>query len=354
MTFASNFLSEYWLFFVIVGSIIMFLIVGYTLYNVITRRVANPSRNKKAPSNTEEMKDNTHSSNENDEFSSLQNINKEEDSSSVEKETDEEEEIDLPDSKIEDENIDSLLGKNIESSLIEKPLEQLNPKNDSNSDTIIEDLSTSKPQASITEPEKPKPIEKPPVVFWSEKKEKEEALKSAEKDPSEKPPVVFWSEKKEKEDALKSSEKEASAKPPVAFWSEKREKEDAQKSAEKESSAKPPVAFWSEKKEKEKSQEILEDESDESNNNSHDSNEENDETENSEKGEKKKLGKYHVLFQKNEQNWCVKREGSTKILRVLETQNEAIAWATIKSIGQNTTFIVHRKDGKIRKQNYSK
>jgi type IV secretory pathway VirB10-like protein len=78
------------------------------------------------------------------------------------------------------------------------------------------------------------------------------------------------------------------------------------------------------------------------------SNEENSE----EKEETKELGKYHVLYRKDDNKWYVKREGSDKVLRVLETQAEAIAWATIKALNQDTTIIIHKRDGKIRKQNY--
>lgn len=77
----------------------------------------------------------------------------------------------------------------------------------------------------------------------------------------------------------------------------------------------------------------------------------NDEEE-TEKEETKELGKYHVLYRKDDNKWYVKREGSDKILRVLETQAEAIAWATIKALNQDTTIIIHKRDGKIRKQNY--
>ncbi len=67
--------------------------------------------------------------------------------------------------------------------------------------------------------------------------------------------------------------------------------------------------------------------------------------------QKKDLGRYHVLFRKEDRKWFVKREGSDKILRILETQREAIAFATIKAITQNTSFVIHKQDGKIRKQN---
>lgn len=77
-----------------------------------------------------------------------------------------------------------------------------------------------------------------------------------------------------------------------------------------------------------------------------------EETEKETKEETKNLGKYHVLYRKDDNKWYVKREGSDKILRVLETQAEAIAWATIKALNQDTAIVIHKRDGKIRKQNY--
>ncbi|MFA6647946.1 MAG: DUF2188 domain-containing protein [Candidatus Izemoplasmatales bacterium] len=68
--------------------------------------------------------------------------------------------------------------------------------------------------------------------------------------------------------------------------------------------------------------------------------------------DKRELGKYHVLYRKDDNKWYVKREGSDKVLRVLETQKEAIAWATIKALNQDTSIVIHKRDGKIRKQNY--
>ncbi|MGD9761206.1 MAG: DUF2188 domain-containing protein [Candidatus Izemoplasmatales bacterium] len=70
------------------------------------------------------------------------------------------------------------------------------------------------------------------------------------------------------------------------------------------------------------------------------------------KEDSKELGKYHVLYRKDDNKWYIKREGSDKILRVLETQAEAIAWATIKALNQDSAIVIHKRDGKIRKQNY--
>jgi hypothetical protein len=69
---------------------------------------------------------------------------------------------------------------------------------------------------------------------------------------------------------------------------------------------------------------------------------------------KKTLGRYHVLYRAADDAWIVKREGSDRILRTLETQKDAIAYANIKALTNDTQIVIHKKDGKIRKQNYRK
>lgn len=69
---------------------------------------------------------------------------------------------------------------------------------------------------------------------------------------------------------------------------------------------------------------------------------------------KKTLGRYHVLYRAADDSWIVKREGSDRILRTLETQKDAIAYANIKALSNDTQIVIHKKDGKIRKQNYRK
>lgn len=64
---------------------------------------------------------------------------------------------------------------------------------------------------------------------------------------------------------------------------------------------------------------------------------------------KKILGKYHVMYRASDDRWYVKREGSTQILRVLETQREAQSWAIIKALPNDIGIVVHEKDGKIKK-----
>lgn len=64
------------------------------------------------------------------------------------------------------------------------------------------------------------------------------------------------------------------------------------------------------------------------------------------------LGKYHVLYRDKDKKWYVKREGSDKVIRVLYTKKEAIAYATIKAINQDSDIVIHSKDGKIEKHGY--
>ena len=66
----------------------------------------------------------------------------------------------------------------------------------------------------------------------------------------------------------------------------------------------------------------------------------------------KELGNYHVTYRREDKKWLVKRAGSETILRTLETQAEAIAWATIRAINQDVSIVIHKRDGKIRKQSY--
>lgn len=68
--------------------------------------------------------------------------------------------------------------------------------------------------------------------------------------------------------------------------------------------------------------------------------------------ETKNLGRYHIIYRQKDGMWIIKREGSDKVIRVLHTQEEAIAYATIKAISQDTTYIIHKRDGKIRKTRY--
>lgn len=64
------------------------------------------------------------------------------------------------------------------------------------------------------------------------------------------------------------------------------------------------------------------------------------------------LGKYHILYRIKDKKWYVKRENASRIIRVLHTKREAVAYATIKAINQDTNIVIHGKDGKIEKHGY--
>ncbi len=60
------------------------------------------------------------------------------------------------------------------------------------------------------------------------------------------------------------------------------------------------------------------------------------------------LGCYRVTYRAEDGKWLVTRDGSTKIQRTLETQTDAVNWATIKALTQNVELVVHKKDGTVK------
>ena len=63
--------------------------------------------------------------------------------------------------------------------------------------------------------------------------------------------------------------------------------------------------------------------------------------------------KYHISLNKDGK-WQVKGEKAEKALKLFDTQKEAIAYAESVSENQDGDIVIHKKDGKIRKQDYSK
>lgn len=59
---------------------------------------------------------------------------------------------------------------------------------------------------------------------------------------------------------------------------------------------------------------------------------------------------YHVSFSKIHRGWCVRAAGSTKALRVFDTQAEAIEYAKYVSENQDGSIRVHSLKGRIRKK----
>lgn len=72
-----------------------------------------------------------------------------------------------------------------------------------------------------------------------------------------------------------------------------------------------------------------------------------------------KPAKYHVSQNKDEKSphykkWRVRKEGSKKTIKFYETQKEAIEVAEDLAFKAGTTIVIHKVDGSIRKQDYTK
>ena len=69
--------------------------------------------------------------------------------------------------------------------------------------------------------------------------------------------------------------------------------------------------------------------------------------------------KYHISMNKDEtssyfKKWRVRKEGSTKTIKYFDTQKEAIEYAQGLAEKANTSVVIHKVDGSIRKQDYTK
>ena len=62
---------------------------------------------------------------------------------------------------------------------------------------------------------------------------------------------------------------------------------------------------------------------------------------------------YHVSL-REDGKWQVKFAKGSRALKLFDTQAEAIAFAKKKAENQDGNITIHKKDGKIRKQNYAK
>ena len=74
---------------------------------------------------------------------------------------------------------------------------------------------------------------------------------------------------------------------------------------------------------------------------------------------KDKPARYHVSQNKYEKSpnfkkWRIRQEWSTKTIKFYETQKEAIEAASDLAERNNTTIVIHKMDGSIRKQDYTK
>ncbi len=73
----------------------------------------------------------------------------------------------------------------------------------------------------------------------------------------------------------------------------------------------------------------------------------------------KKPAKYHISQNKKEntphyKEWRVRKEGSTKTIKFFKTQAEAIEYAKDLAENQDSSIVIHKLDGTVRKQDYSK
>ncbi len=75
--------------------------------------------------------------------------------------------------------------------------------------------------------------------------------------------------------------------------------------------------------------------------------------------EKNKVPKYHVSQNKKKDTesylkWRVRKESSDKTIQFFDTQKHAIDYAQELASQAKTTVVIHKLDGSIRKQDYSK
>src|SRR5690606_1350728 len=69
--------------------------------------------------------------------------------------------------------------------------------------------------------------------------------------------------------------------------------------------------------------------------------------------------KYHISQNKDTDaehasEWRVRKESSTKTIKYYRTQKEAIEFAEKLAKNQDSSIVIHKKDGSIRKQDYTK
>lgn len=72
-----------------------------------------------------------------------------------------------------------------------------------------------------------------------------------------------------------------------------------------------------------------------------------------------KVAKYHVSQNKDDKSeffkqWRVRKEGSQKTIKYFQTQVEAITYAEELAEKAGSSIVIHKVDGSIRKQDYTK
>jgi len=69
---------------------------------------------------------------------------------------------------------------------------------------------------------------------------------------------------------------------------------------------------------------------------------------------KRKAPKQYHISLRVDNKWQLKFGGSSKALKLFDTQKEAIEYAKPLAAKQKAALVIHRTDGKIRKQDYTK
>lgn len=62
--------------------------------------------------------------------------------------------------------------------------------------------------------------------------------------------------------------------------------------------------------------------------------------------------RYVITHRKDDGVWQVKLAKGAKVIKLFDTQKEAIDYAETLAENQDGSITIHKKDGKIRKQNY--
>jgi hypothetical protein len=66
--------------------------------------------------------------------------------------------------------------------------------------------------------------------------------------------------------------------------------------------------------------------------------------------EKKVPGEQHHIVANPNGGWDLKRSKGEKVIKHFATKQEAVDYGKVVSKNQDTTFLIHKKDGKIQKK----
>lgn len=77
-----------------------------------------------------------------------------------------------------------------------------------------------------------------------------------------------------------------------------------------------------------------------------------DDTEEASESDQQSTKAYHVSFRKSDNRWQVKLSKGARALKLFNTQEEAIVYAKELAKNQDGFIVIHKLDGKVRKQRY--